>query len=101
MVVAICPPGAVAELSARCVLERRLCLFRGWHGAVDLRMFDIYRSGDYALELRLYFDLTALVVATLASVLILATSRFSVRYLHREPGFVRFFVLMLIFAAAA
>ena len=66
---------------------------------VDLRLFDIYRSGDYALELRLYFDLTSVVVAMVASVLILATSRFAERYLHREPGFLRFFSLMLIFAS--
>lgn len=71
----------------------------GGQQPVDLRLFDIYRSGDYALELRLYFDLASVVVATVASVLILATSRFAQRYLHREPGFVRFFVLMLIFAS--
>ena len=65
---------------------------------VDLRLLDIYRSGDYALELRLYFDLASVVVSTVAAVLILATSRFAQRYLHREPGFVRFFVLMLTFA---
>lgn len=72
-----------------------------WGGLrpVDLRLFDIYPSGDYALELRLYFDLASVVVATVASVLILATSRFAQRYLHREPGFLRFFVLMLIFAS--
>lgn len=66
---------------------------------VDLRLFDIYRSGDYALELRLYLDLTSVVVATVAAVLILATSRFAQRYLHREPGFNRFYALMLTFAA--
>lgn len=65
---------------------------------VDLQLLDIYRSGDYALELRLYFDLASVVVSTVAAVLILATSRFAQRYLHREPGFVRFFVLMLTFA---
>ncbi len=65
----------------------------------DLRVVDIYRSGDYALELRLYFDLASVVTAMVASVLILATSRFAQRYLHREPGFLRFFALMLTFAA--
>jgi NADH:ubiquinone oxidoreductase subunit 5 (subunit L)/multisubunit Na+/H+ antiporter MnhA subunit len=76
-----------------------LLWLRGGLQPVDLRLFDIYRSGDYALELRLYFDLASVVVATVASVLILATSRFAQRYLHREPGFLRFFVLMLIFAS--
>ncbi|HMY59656.1 MAG TPA: proton-conducting transporter membrane subunit, partial [Pseudomonadota bacterium] len=66
---------------------------------VDLRVIDIYRSGDYALELRLYFDLASVVVSMVAAVLILATSRFAQRYLHREPGFLRFFALMLMFAA--
>ncbi len=65
----------------------------------DLRVVDIYRSGDYALELRLYFDFASVVTSTVASVLILATSRFAQRYLHREPGFLRFFALMLTFAA--
>ena len=66
---------------------------------VDLRVIDIYRSGDYALELRLYFDLASVVVSMVAAVLILATSRFAQRYLHRESGFLRFFALMLMFAA--
>lgn len=66
---------------------------------MDLRVGDLYRSGDYSLTLRLYFDLTSVTVSTMSALLMLATSRFAERYLHREPGFLRFFALMQTFAA--
>lgn len=66
---------------------------------VDLRVLDLYQSGDYSLTLRLYFDFASVPISVVAAVLILATSRFAERYLHREAGFLRFFALMLTFAA--
>lgn len=70
------------------------------HGApLDVRLGHFYRAGDYGFELLFLYDGLSVPVALLSSVLLLATSRFSENYLHREPGFLRFFALMLTFAA--
>lgn len=66
---------------------------------LDLFLGDFYRAGDYGFELRFYLDGVALSVGPLATVLLLATCRFSAHYLHREPGFSRFFLLTLVFSA--
>jgi NADH-quinone oxidoreductase subunit L len=67
--------------------------------AADLRVGTFYEAGDYGFELRFLVDKLAIAVALLSGLLLLLTSRFSAHYLHREPGFLRFFVLMLTFAA--
>jgi NADH:ubiquinone oxidoreductase subunit 5 (subunit L)/multisubunit Na+/H+ antiporter MnhA subunit len=66
---------------------------------LDVRLGHFYKAGDYGFELLFLFDGLSVPVALLAALLLLATSRFSVHYLHREPGFMRFFVLMLTFGA--
>lgn len=58
-----------------------------------------FQVGDYELEILLLFDTASVPVALTAAVLVLATARFSANYLHREPGFIRFFLLMLAFAS--
>ncbi len=58
-----------------------------------------YRADDYGFDVVLRADPLSVAVGGCAAVLILATSRFSVNYLHREPGFRRFFLLMCMFAA--
>ncbi|MBC8086321.1 MAG: proton-conducting membrane transporter [Phycisphaerae bacterium] len=55
--------------------------------------------GDYAIPLTLMVDQGALVFSLLASVLTLLVARFSRTYLHKEPGFNRFFFLIGLFAA--
>ncbi|MEO7359511.1 MAG: proton-conducting membrane transporter, partial [Gemmatimonadaceae bacterium] len=55
--------------------------------------------GDYAIPLTLLVDQGALVFSLLASVLKLLVARFSRTYLHKEPGFDRFFFLIGVFAA--
>ena len=65
---------------------------------VDLMLGYFYRAGDYSFELRFLLDRTSLPISLVASLLVLATSRFSAHYLHRERGFNRFFALMLVFS---
>lgn len=65
---------------------------------VDLHLGYFYRAGDYGFELRFLLDDTSLPISLVASLLLLATSRFSAHYLHRERGFNRFFALMLVFS---
>lgn len=58
-----------------------------------------FRVGDYEMEILLLLDGASVPVALTSAVLVLATCRFSANYLHREPGFARFFLLILCFAA--
>ena len=55
--------------------------------------------GDYEIPLTLLVDQGALVFSLLASILTLLVTRFSRTYLHKEPGFDRFFFLIGLFAA--
>jgi NADH-quinone oxidoreductase subunit L len=66
---------------------------------VDVRLGHWYHAADHGYELVFLVDGISAPVAIVASILLLATCRFSANYLHGEPGFVRFFALMLVFAA--
>lgn len=57
----------------------------------------LYRSGEYNFQLRLYFDGIALVYLMVGSVLAFLITAYSQYYLHREPGFKRFFTTILFF----
>lgn len=58
-----------------------------------------FRTGEIGFPLILLGDSLSLPCSLLAAVLLLATCKFSGNYLHREPGFARFFLLVLTFAA--
>lgn len=58
-----------------------------------------YSAAEYEFELALLVDGLSASVSVLVSLLLIATSKFSINYLHREPGFVRFFMLTLLFGA--
>lgn len=89
---------AVLWLAFFCVLTGAGVFLLGGE-PLDIRLGHFYRAGDYGFELLFLYDGSSVPVALLAAVLLLATSRFSVNYLHREPGFLRFFALMLTFGA--
>ncbi len=54
---------------------------------------------SYALDARVVFDLPAAVLMTLTAGLCGLIGSFSAPYLHQDPGFRRFFVLLPLFAA--
>jgi NADH-quinone oxidoreductase subunit L len=54
---------------------------------------------SYAIEARLVFDLPAAVLMTLTSMLCGLIGAFSAPYLHKDPGYRRFMVLLPLFAA--
>lgn len=90
---------AALWLSMLSVIAGAVGLFLSGGQPADLRVGTFYEAGDYGFELRFLVDKLAIAVALLSGLLLLLTSRFSAHYLHREPGFLRFFVLMLTFAA--
>jgi NADH:ubiquinone oxidoreductase subunit 5 (subunit L)/multisubunit Na+/H+ antiporter MnhA subunit len=66
---------------------------------IDVRFGSWFRAGEYGFPLVFYFDGASAAFSLVAAILLLATARFSGNYLHREPGFVRFFAVVLVFAA--
>jgi NADH:ubiquinone oxidoreductase subunit 5 (subunit L)/multisubunit Na+/H+ antiporter MnhA subunit len=77
-------------------------LFRwvaGGFAPLDVRYGRWFEAGEYGFPLALYVDGASATFALVAGVLLLATVRFSANYLHREPGFVRFFAIVLVFGA--
>jgi NADH:ubiquinone oxidoreductase subunit 4 (subunit M) len=57
-------------------------------------------SGSYQVWLSFTLDSLALGLATLVALIGFLALSFASRYLHREPGFQRFFLVLLLFVAA-
>ncbi|MDC0673112.1 proton-conducting transporter transmembrane domain-containing protein [Nannocystis radixulma] len=68
-------------------------------GPLQLGFGSWYSGAGYDFRIDLVVDGRSAAVSALVSLLLLATSQFSIGYLHREPGFNRFFLLMLLFGA--
>jgi NADH:ubiquinone oxidoreductase subunit 5 (subunit L)/multisubunit Na+/H+ antiporter MnhA subunit len=66
---------------------------------IDVRLGHWFRAGDYGFALAFLIDGISAPMSLLAAILVLATSKFSAAYLHREPGFARFFILTLVFGS--
>lgn len=88
---------AVTAMSLSCLLAVALLLWPGGDLYSVGRWLD---NGGLRIELTLNCGGYSLALATLFSVLLLLTARFSVSYLHREAGFHRFFFVLSLFAAA-
>lgn len=57
-----------------------------------------FHAGDYQFPLAIFVDRLSLPLAALTVVLVGLVGAFSVRYVHRERGFFRFFLLLHVFA---
>jgi NADH:ubiquinone oxidoreductase subunit 2 (subunit N) len=57
-------------------------------------------SGEIRIAISFTLDPLALSLATLTASICLLTLRFSVNYLHREPGFQRYFMILSLFSGA-
>ncbi|MCY0993267.1 proton-conducting transporter membrane subunit [Nannocystis sp. ILAH1] len=68
-------------------------------GPLELGFGSWYSGAGYDFRIDLLIDGRSAAVSALVSLLLAATSQFSIAYLHREPGFNRFFLLMLLFGA--
>lgn len=66
----------------------------------QLRLATWLASGSLQVPLSLTLDPLGLLLATLVAIICIATLRFSVPYLHREPGFRRFFMVLSLFTGA-
>jgi NADH:ubiquinone oxidoreductase subunit 5 (subunit L)/multisubunit Na+/H+ antiporter MnhA subunit len=68
------------------------------HGGLSIPLGSWFSVPGYSLQSVLLLDVTGAVFMTLTTSLLILVSVYSGRYLHREPGFARFFLLMLLFA---
>jgi NADH-quinone oxidoreductase subunit L len=77
-----------------------LALARGAvaHGGVTVPVGSWFSIPNYVLKSVLVLDAPGAVMMVMSTALCSLISIFSARYLHREPGFARFFLLMLLFA---
>lgn len=84
-----------------CFASALLCVVaRARAGApIDARLGYWYQAVDYSFPLVLLIDGLAAAMSAFVALMLVTTARFSVHYLHREPGFTRFFLLMLCFGA--
>lgn len=69
----------------------------GWPGQVNLGTW--FASGEMRIPLSFTLDRLSLPLATLVALIAWITLRFSARYLHREAGIHRFFLVMNLFVA--
>lgn len=68
-------------------------------GPLTVSMGDWFHTGSFQLDLSLHGDALSAPLVVLVAVLAAIIGRFSVPYLHREPGFHRFFLLLHLFLA--
>lgn len=59
--------------------------------------FSLYSSGDYSFNFGLYFDKVSAIFSFLGIILSLLVVFYTSKYLHREPGFKRFFNTIQLF----
>lgn len=64
---------------------------------LDKRHITFYHTEDIEIFIDLYFDRTTAVFSFIGSIMMLLVSLFSKTYIHRDPGFKRFFVTLLFF----
>jgi NADH-quinone oxidoreductase subunit L len=88
---------SVASLAA--VAAGAIAFARGPEDAVELVFPPWFAVGGYVFRGSALVDRLSLTTALTAGVIVAVVARFSVRYLHREPGFLRFFLLLCAFAA--
>lgn len=68
---------------------------------VDATLGDWFQVGSYHFPLSLVADQLSIPLMVLTTLLIAIVGSFSVRYLHRERGFFRFFLLLHLFSFGA
>lgn len=65
--------------------------------SVGFDSFSIYQTNGYSFFLSFYFDKISAIYLLVGGILVSLVTRFSRYYLHREPGYKRFFNTVLFF----
>jgi NADH-quinone oxidoreductase subunit L len=91
--VAIVSGVTVAGAAIAAVLLAGLTMLRPNH-EFDEVLWTMYSVDSYHLDVSIYVDPLSAMMIVLGGVVLPVLSRFSGRYLHKDPGYVRFFVLL-------
>jgi len=85
-------------LSLGCSVATAAGLALSHRDVVEVDAGQWFASGDYTFRVSLLIDQLSATMLVLTSAITLLIGRFSVNYLHREPGFARFFLLLSLFS---
>jgi NADH-quinone oxidoreductase subunit L len=69
--------------------------------SIHASLGDWFTVGDYGFPIELLADTVSFPLIAATVILVGLVGSFSVRYLHRDPGFLRFFLLLNLFAFGA
>jgi NADH-quinone oxidoreductase subunit L len=83
----------VAGAAVAAVLLAGLTMLRPNH-EFDEVLWTMYEVGSYHLDVSIYVDPLSAMMIVLGGAVIPVLARFSSRYLHADPGYLRFFVLV-------
>jgi NADH:ubiquinone oxidoreductase subunit 5 (subunit L)/multisubunit Na+/H+ antiporter MnhA subunit len=89
--------GAVTVSFASAVALALLWL-TGERAAVDLHVARWFGVGHYGFDVAYLVDRLSMTLLPLVTGVVLVITRFAIPYLHREPGFARFFGQLMLFA---
>jgi NADH:ubiquinone oxidoreductase subunit 5 (subunit L)/multisubunit Na+/H+ antiporter MnhA subunit len=92
--------GAALVSSLLASLPLACVVFFTQQRAVALPLAQWFHIADYGFPLGLYVDRLSASMMLLTTVICGLIGRFSVRYMHRDRGFARFFLLLYLFTAA-
>lgn len=87
-----------AGIVTTALLDAALVVALLWGGARDVDYGPWIAVGDYEVPLVLRLDALGVAFASLSTLMTIVVARFSRTYLHKEPGFLRFHLLLALFA---
>ncbi|QRK04383.1 proton-conducting membrane transporter [Archangium violaceum] len=85
-------------LSLGCSVVTAASLMLHHQDVLEVEVGRWFSAGDYSFMVSFFVDRLSATMMVLTSAITLLIGRFSVNYLHREPGFARFFLLLALFA---
>jgi NADH:ubiquinone oxidoreductase subunit 5 (subunit L)/multisubunit Na+/H+ antiporter MnhA subunit len=89
----------ITGLGANLLLTLLICFGADWQ-QMNLKLLTLYQTEHFEFSIRVLFDKFSAVFALLGAVIVLLISVFSKYYMHRDPGFRRFFSMLLLFYSA-
>jgi len=91
--------GAAFSTAAFAALASFIGILADGRSSVEVKLGSWFQVGHYSFEWSLLADRLSLPFATFAAMLVGLIGAFSRRYLHRELGFFRFYLLLSLFGA--
>jgi NADH:ubiquinone oxidoreductase subunit 5 (subunit L)/multisubunit Na+/H+ antiporter MnhA subunit len=86
-------------LGINLLLTLLMCFYADWQ-FLDQKLLVLYHTEHFEFSIRVLFDKFSAVFTMLGAIIILLVSVFSRYYMHRDPGFRRFFSMLLLFYSA-